>query len=94
MHDAPTADLYLEGKDQYGGWFYSSLMTSLALRDSAPYKNVLVHGFAVAKDGQKMSKSLGNVVDPHQITDKGGPVSLPQLKFYVMYYILYISLDT
>lgn len=71
--EAPIADLYLEGKDQYGGWFYSSLMTSIALRDTAPYKNVLVHGFAVAKDGQKMSKSLGNVVDPHQITDKGGP---------------------
>ena len=51
-------------------------MTSLALRDCAPYQNILVHGFAVAEDGQKMSKSLGNVVDPLSITDNGGPVRI------------------
>jgi len=56
------ADLYLEGSDQHRGWFQSSLKTSVAIRNQAPYKQVLTHGFTVDGDGHKMSKSLGNVV--------------------------------
>ncbi|XP_021926918.1 isoleucine--tRNA ligase, mitochondrial isoform X2 [Zootermopsis nevadensis] len=63
-----VADLYLEGLDQFTGWFQSSLMTSVALRGHAPYKAIFVHGFAVDAEGRKMSKSLGNVVDPLDIT--------------------------
>ncbi len=58
------ADLYLEGSDQHRGWFNSSLSTSVAMRGVAPYKQVLTHGFIVDEKGYKMSKSLGNVVDP------------------------------
>lgn len=61
------ADLYLEGSDQHRGWFQSSLLTSVAMRDAAPYKSVLTHGFTVDADGKKMSKSLGNVVQPQKI---------------------------
>nr|CAB3255166.1 isoleucine--tRNA ligase, mitochondrial [Phallusia mammillata] len=66
-----VADFYLEGKDQFGGWFYSSLLTSVGLQGCAPYKNIMVHGFTVSASGQKMSKSLGNVVDPMMIIDGG-----------------------
>nr|XP_032803688.1 isoleucine--tRNA ligase, mitochondrial isoform X1 [Petromyzon marinus] len=65
------ADLYLEGKDQLGGWFYSSLLTSVAVKKKAPYKALLVHGFAVSESGKKMSKSLGNVVDPDVVINGG-----------------------
>ncbi|XP_053205637.1 isoleucine--tRNA ligase, mitochondrial-like [Panonychus citri] len=58
------ADLYLEGVDQCHGWFQTSLLLSVALRDKAPYKSVYVHGFAVDSNGHKMSKSIGNVIDP------------------------------
>mmetsp|Transcript_22548 Transcript_22548/g.56200 ORF Transcript_22548/g.56200 Transcript_22548/m.56200 type:complete len:604 (+) Transcript_22548:98-1909(+) len=58
------ADLYLEGSDQHRGWFQSSLLTSVAARGYAPYKTVLTHGFVLDEKGLKMSKSLGNVVDP------------------------------
>ncbi len=61
------ADLYLEGSDQHRGWFQSSLLTSVAIRDVAPYKAVLTHGFIVDARGRKMSKSLGNVVAPQQV---------------------------
>ena len=61
------ADLYLEGSDQHRGWFQSSLKTSLAINDCAPYKTVLTHGFTVDASGRKMSKSLGNVVAPQKI---------------------------
>ena len=75
-NSSPTvADLYVEGKDQYNGWFQSSLLTSVGLQGTAPYKSVLVHGFCVAEDGQKMSKSLGNVIDPMVIVE-GGTVGL------------------
>ncbi|CAG7719825.1 unnamed protein product [Allacma fusca] len=63
------ADLYLEGVDQFTGWFQSSLLASVALRGKTPYKNICVHGFVVDDNGKKMSKSLGNVVDPKSITD-------------------------
>jgi len=61
------ADLYLEGSDQHRGWFQSSLLTSTAMNDTAPYKSVLTHGFTVDADGKKMSKSAGNVVAPQSI---------------------------
>ncbi len=62
------ADLYLEGHDQYSGWFYTSLLTSVAVRDCGPYKYLYVHGFTVDEKGRKMSKSEGNVVSPAQVT--------------------------
>ena len=61
------ADLYLEGSDQHRGWFQSSLLTSIAIYDRAPYKGVLTHGFTVDEHGRKMSKSMGNVVEPQKI---------------------------
>lgn len=62
-----VADLYLEGSDQFKGWFQSSLLTSVALRNKAPFKSIYIHGFAVDENGNKMSKSLGNVIDPLEI---------------------------
>lgn len=61
------ADLYLEGSDQHRGWFQSSLLTSVAMNDCAPYKTVLTHGFTVDAQGMKMSKSRGNVIAPQKI---------------------------
>ncbi len=61
------ADLYLEGSDQHRGWFQSSLLTALALRDQAPYRQCLTHGFTVDAKGEKMSKSKGNVVRPQDV---------------------------
>jgi isoleucyl-tRNA synthetase len=61
------ADLYLEGSDQHRGWFHSSLLTSVALHDRAPYKSVLTHGFTIDDKGRKMSKSLGNVIAPQKV---------------------------
>ncbi|WP_372521530.1 isoleucine--tRNA ligase [Sulfuricaulis sp.] len=61
------ADLYLEGSDQHRGWFQSSLLTSVAMRGTAPYKRVLTHGFTVDAKGRKMSKSLGNVIVPQKV---------------------------
>ncbi|MBU0745098.1 MAG: isoleucine--tRNA ligase [Gammaproteobacteria bacterium] len=66
------ADLYIEGSDQYRGWFQSSLLTALAMDGEAPYKTVVTHGFTVDAKGHKMSKSLGNVISPQQIIDKYG----------------------
>ncbi|WP_026485563.1 isoleucine--tRNA ligase [Caldanaerobius polysaccharolyticus] len=66
------ADLYLEGSDQHRGWFQSSLLTSVATKGVAPYKSVLTHGFVVDGQGRKMSKSLGNGIDPMEIVDKYG----------------------
>jgi len=65
------ADLYLEGSDQHRGWFQSSLLTSVAVNNKAPYKTVLTHGFALDENGRKMSKSLGNVVDPNIVINGG-----------------------
>lgn len=66
------ADLYLEGSDQHRGWFQSSLLTSVGTRDRAPYDAVLTHGFVVDGRGKKMSKSIGNVISPQEITGKYG----------------------
>ncbi len=66
------ADLYLEGADQYRGWFQSSLLTSVAWRGGAPYRAVVTHGWVVDGEGRKMSKSLGNGIDPSDITEKYG----------------------
>ncbi|MEC0302592.1 isoleucine--tRNA ligase [Terribacillus saccharophilus] len=66
------ADLYLEGSDQYRGWFNSSLTTAVAVTGKAPYKAVLSHGFALDGKGKKMSKSLGNIVVPAKIMKQYG----------------------
>ena len=68
----PEADLYLEGHDQHRGWFHSSLLLGCALYDRAPYRGLLTHGFATDGQGRKMSKSLGNTVEPQTITNKMG----------------------
>jgi isoleucyl-tRNA synthetase len=64
-------DIYLEGTDQHRGWFQSSLLTSVAVNGIAPYKTVLTHGFVLDEKGHKMSKSLGNIVDPNLIINGG-----------------------
>lgn len=66
------ADLYLEGSDQYRGWFNSSLSTSVAVTGKAPYKGVLSHGFVLDGEGRKMSKSIGNVVIPEKVMNQLG----------------------
>jgi isoleucyl-tRNA synthetase len=66
------ADLYLEGGDQYRGWFQSSLLTAVAWRGEAPYKAVLTHGWTVDGEGRKMSKSLGNVIVPEKVVKQYG----------------------
>ncbi len=70
-HDKKV-NLYLEGSDQHRGWFQSSLKTSVAMHNKAPYEQVLTHGFTVDADGKKMSKSLGNVVAPQKICNSLG----------------------
>ncbi len=65
------ADLYIEGSDQHRGWFQSSLLTSIAVNNRSPYRCVLTHGFALDEKGRKMSKSLGNIVDPLVIINGG-----------------------
>lgn len=64
-------EMYLEGSDQHRGWFQSSLLTSVATNGCAPYKTVLTHGFVLDEQGRKMSKSLGNVVDPSVVIEGG-----------------------
>ncbi|MDP6269154.1 MAG: isoleucine--tRNA ligase [Alphaproteobacteria bacterium] len=66
------ASLYLEGSDQHRGWFHSSLLQSCGSRGRAPYDGVLTHGFVMAADGRKMSKSLGNFVAPQDVIDQQG----------------------
>lgn len=68
----PRADLYLEGSDQHRGWFHSSLLTGCAIDGHAPYRGLLTHGFTVDEKGHKMSKSLGNVVEPQTVNNNLG----------------------
>ena len=70
--DGWPADLYLEGSDQHRGWFQSSLLEAVGTRGRAPYKAVLTHGFVLDENGRKMSKSLGNVTAPQEVTEKMG----------------------
>lgn len=69
---APKANMYLEGSDQHRGWFHSSLLESCGTKGCAPYDHVLTHGFVLDEKGYKMSKSLGNVVDPQDIMNQYG----------------------
>jgi isoleucyl-tRNA synthetase len=71
-YEGPLADLYLEGSDQHRGWFQSSLLEACATRGYAPYKAVLTHGFTMDQKGMKMSKSLGNTVDPLKVMETYG----------------------
>jgi isoleucyl-tRNA synthetase len=66
------SDLYLEGHDQYRGWFHSSLLVAVNDRGAAPYRGVVTHGFTLDGDGRKMSKSLGNVIAPAKVIQKRG----------------------
>ncbi len=66
------ADVYLEGADQYRGWFQSSLLTSVASGKGAPYKEIITHGWTVDGEGRKMSKSLGNGIAPQEVMNKFG----------------------
>ncbi|MFN5158739.1 MAG: isoleucine--tRNA ligase, partial [Betaproteobacteria bacterium] len=68
----PEADLYLEGHDQHRGWFHSSLLLACALFDRAPYRGLLTHGFTVDSEGRKMSKSLGNGIEPQKVSSTLG----------------------
>jgi isoleucyl-tRNA synthetase len=70
--DEWPADVYLEGPDQYRGWFHSSLLIATGLRDRAPYRSVVTHGWTLDEHGRPMSKSLGNVVLPSEICEKWG----------------------
>jgi len=82
-------DLYLEGSDQHRGWFQSSLITSVACSGKAPYKRIVTHGFCVDGQGKKMSKSIGNVIDPYTIIDGGSnqkkdpPLGADVLRYWV-----------
>ena len=71
-YTGPLADMYLEGSDQHRGWFQSSLLESCATRGHAPYKTVLTHGFTMDAKGMKMSKSLGNTIDPLKVMETYG----------------------
>ena len=70
--DGPEADLYLEGHDQHRGWFHSSLLLANAIYGRAPYRGLLTHGFTVDSQGRKMSKSLGNGIEPQVVSQKLG----------------------
>lgn len=70
-YDLP-ADLYFEGSDQYRGWFNSSLILSVATNGKAPYKSVISHGYVLDRAGDKMSKSVGNVIDPNDVMKRNG----------------------
>jgi len=66
------ADVYLEGPDQYRGWFHSSLLIAVGVKDKAPYKGVVTHGWTLDEQGRPMSKSLGNSIEPNEICEKWG----------------------
>lgn len=71
-HMQVPADIYLEGSDQHRGWFNTSLLSSMATAGEKPFKALLTHGFVTDSQGRKMSKSLGNVVDPQEVSSKSG----------------------
>lgn len=73
LHSQRPADVYLEGGDQFRGWFQSSFITSVATTGAPPFKRVISHGFVVDAEGAKMSKSVGNVIAPNQIIKTCGP---------------------
>ncbi|TMW69543.1 hypothetical protein Poli38472_001699 [Pythium oligandrum] len=73
------ANVYLEGSDQHRGWFQSSLLTSVAMQQSSPYKHLITHGFTLDERGSKMSKSLGNTIVPSDFID-GGEILMPGAK--------------
>lgn len=81
--EGKIADLYLEGVDQYRGWFQSSLLTSVAVKERAPYKYLLVHGMAVDEEGKKMSKSKGNVFDPNTAIEGKDALGVDTLRWWV-----------
>ncbi|KAL0275712.1 UNVERIFIED_CONTAM: hypothetical protein PYX00_003494 [Menopon gallinae] len=81
--DGKVADLYVEGVDQFRGWFQSSLLTSVAVRGMAPYKKIIVHGMAVDENQKKMSKSLGNVFDPNKALEGKQAVGVDTLRWWV-----------
>ncbi|MBX9705893.1 MAG: isoleucine--tRNA ligase, partial [Gammaproteobacteria bacterium] len=66
------ADVYLEGSDQYRGWFQTALLTSMATEDKPPYKQIITHGFTVDEKGHKMSKSIGNTIEPEKVWNSLG----------------------
>jgi isoleucyl-tRNA synthetase len=70
--EGPEANLYLEGHDQHRGWFHSSLLLACAIYGRAPYRGLLTHGFTIDSQGRKMSKSLGNGLDPQEVNKKLG----------------------
>ncbi len=79
------ADLYLEGSDQHRGWFQTSLLSSLAAHKKAPFKTLMTHGFVNDAQGRKMSKSLGNVIDPLKVIQNSGAEILRLWVTYVDY---------
>lgn len=86
--DASRADLYCEGVDQFSGWFQSSLLLSIGLNKQSPYKSLLVHGFVVDEQNRKMSKSVGNVIEPIHAITGNAKLKLPQagldtLRFWI-----------
>jgi len=83
MHN--PADLYLEGSDQHRGWFNTSLLSSIASHGKAPFKALVTHGFVTDPQGRKMSKSLGNVVDPQDVSSKSGAEILRLWSIYEDY---------
>nr|BAC76731.1 isoleucyl-tRNA synthetase (mitochondrial) [Caenorhabditis elegans] len=81
-----VADVVLEGVDQFRGWFQSLLLTSVAVQNKLPYKKIIVHGFCIDENNNKMSKSIGNVVDPTMLTDgslKQKAIGADGLRFWV-----------
>ena len=75
--------VFLEGKDQFGGWFQSSLLTSVAVGNGLPFDKILTHGFAVDENGKKMSKSVGNVVDPDTVLNGKNALGIDTLRWWV-----------
>ena len=78
-----VADIYLEGTDQHRGWFQSSLLTSMAVQSTPPFKTLITHGFVLDKDMTKMSKSIGNTISPKEIVEGKGGGGIDGLRLWV-----------